>query len=300
MIARENGCSRRTAWREEVDSTDGFAINQSRWYDPIVGRWLSQSNPLTGNPASVGCLFAYTGEPLDTATGLQNNLNRWYDSITGRWLSQDPSGFAAGDANLYRYVGNSPTSATDPSGLGPIWSLQPTGDVTIIGVSSAYWSPSIAIQQALGNEPASPESPSYPLPPITFNPQTPTDWNQVILSTSGAVYQTAKIQFSTVNQSGQSSLPSLNSPLQGGFSAGDWTGKYNVSPSVRIDWNKVIQDCVHPKSLYQQPGPLRNPGVMLHFEIYPPGGKPSPRPANVNYRDSPPDPNFNPTPPANR
>ncbi len=33
------------------------------------------------------------------------------------WLSQDPAGFAAGDSNLYRYVGNSPTNATDPSGL---------------------------------------------------------------------------------------------------------------------------------------------------------------------------------------
>jgi hypothetical protein len=29
----------------------------------------------------------------------------------------DPLGFAAGDANLYRYVGNDPTNATDPTGL---------------------------------------------------------------------------------------------------------------------------------------------------------------------------------------
>ena len=29
----------------------------------------------------------------------------------------DPLGYEAGDANLYRYVGNSPTNATDPSGL---------------------------------------------------------------------------------------------------------------------------------------------------------------------------------------
>lgn len=41
-----------------------------------------------------------------------------YDSCDGLGLfSQDPIGFAAGDANLYRYVGNSPTNATDPSGL---------------------------------------------------------------------------------------------------------------------------------------------------------------------------------------
>jgi RHS repeat-associated protein len=61
--------------------------------------------------------FAYTGRFFDKLTGLQNNLNRWYDANTGRWLSEDPIGFAAGDANLYRYVGNGPVNGTDPSGL---------------------------------------------------------------------------------------------------------------------------------------------------------------------------------------
>ncbi|MFV0446150.1 MAG: RHS repeat-associated core domain-containing protein, partial [Planctomycetaceae bacterium] len=41
---------------------------------------------------------------------------RFYDPSTGRFLSQDPLSFAAGDTNLYRYVGNSPTNATDPTG----------------------------------------------------------------------------------------------------------------------------------------------------------------------------------------
>ena len=40
-----------------------------------------------------------------------------YDPSVGRFLSEDPIGFAGGDANLYRYVGNSPTNFTDPSGL---------------------------------------------------------------------------------------------------------------------------------------------------------------------------------------
>lgn len=56
-----------------------------------------------------------------------------YDPTVGRWLSQDPIGFQAGDPNLYRYVGNSPTNFTDPSGLhkghhivvGPIRRLGP-------------------------------------------------------------------------------------------------------------------------------------------------------------------------------
>ncbi len=40
-----------------------------------------------------------------------------YDPNVGRWLTEDPIGFRGLDANLYRYVGNSPTNYTDPSGL---------------------------------------------------------------------------------------------------------------------------------------------------------------------------------------
>jgi hypothetical protein len=40
-----------------------------------------------------------------------------YDPRVGRWLLEDSIGLKAGDANLYRYVKNSPTNATDPSGL---------------------------------------------------------------------------------------------------------------------------------------------------------------------------------------
>jgi len=48
---------------------------------------------------------------------LQSNLNRWYDARVGRWLSEDPVGFAGGDGNLYRYVGNGPSGRFDPVGL---------------------------------------------------------------------------------------------------------------------------------------------------------------------------------------
>ena len=61
--------------------------------------------------------YAWSGRELDVETGLQYNRARYYDSNTGRWLSQDPLGFSAGDSNLYRYVHNQPTDATDPSGL---------------------------------------------------------------------------------------------------------------------------------------------------------------------------------------
>ena len=61
--------------------------------------------------------FGYTGREQDAETGLDYYRARYYDSAVGRFISEDPIGFGAGDANLYRYVGNSPTNYTDPSGL---------------------------------------------------------------------------------------------------------------------------------------------------------------------------------------
>lgn len=42
---------------------------------------------------------------------------RHLDGNTERWISRDPIGFAGGDLNLYRYVGNGPIVGVDPSGL---------------------------------------------------------------------------------------------------------------------------------------------------------------------------------------
>ncbi len=67
--------------------------------------------------AAAGDRFKFTGRELDDKTGLYYYRARYYDAATGRFLGEDPAGYAAGDANLYRYVGNGPTNATDPSGL---------------------------------------------------------------------------------------------------------------------------------------------------------------------------------------
>ena len=61
--------------------------------------------------------FGYTGTYTDPVTGFQLHGVRWYDPASQRWLTQDPSGLGP-DSNPYRYVGNMPTEATDPTGLG--------------------------------------------------------------------------------------------------------------------------------------------------------------------------------------
>jgi len=60
--------------------------------------------------------YGFTGREWDSVVGLQYSRARWYSPTQGRFTSEDPLGLRAGDANLYRYVGNQPTGHVDPSG----------------------------------------------------------------------------------------------------------------------------------------------------------------------------------------
>jgi RHS repeat-associated protein len=70
--------------------------------------------------AAAGDAYKYAGGRYDAITGYTlfaaGGVGRYYDAATGRWTSQDPLGLFAG-VNLYDYVRNDPTNATDPSGL---------------------------------------------------------------------------------------------------------------------------------------------------------------------------------------
>ncbi len=80
------------------------------------GTVLDESNPTSGDR-----MMAFAGMERDTATGLNLAVFREENPGTGRWDSQDPWQFKAGDSDLYRYVRDSPTSSSDPSGRGPLW-----------------------------------------------------------------------------------------------------------------------------------------------------------------------------------
>jgi RHS repeat-associated protein len=86
----------------------GVVVNK-RTFDSF-GRVLSETNP------GVKFRYGYTGRETDGETGLDYYRARYYDAANGRFISVDPIGFEAGDTNLYRYVGNSSTMATDPTG----------------------------------------------------------------------------------------------------------------------------------------------------------------------------------------
>jgi RHS repeat-associated protein len=93
--------------RDLIDSS-GTVLNHIT-YDSY-GNVTSESNN------AVDFRFGYTGREWDAETGQYYYRARYYDPKVGEFISSDPMGFAAGDANLSRYVGNSPTNRTDPTG----------------------------------------------------------------------------------------------------------------------------------------------------------------------------------------
>jgi RHS repeat-associated protein len=80
-----------------------------------------------GSTPAVGWWHAFQGIEFTDVTNLGYARNRDYNASMGRFIQRDPIGFDAGDNNWYRFVGNSPTGKTDPSGLCPNWRM-PDGD----------------------------------------------------------------------------------------------------------------------------------------------------------------------------
>jgi RHS repeat-associated protein len=117
---------------EDVNSLTDAELNQVRW--PLTDHlgtprdWISSSGALLDHAEydsfgrrmdtdAIDAAFEWTARYGDPLTGLQYNDGRWYNPAIQRWMSEDPIGFAGGDGNLGRYVGNSPTLFVDPSGL---------------------------------------------------------------------------------------------------------------------------------------------------------------------------------------
>jgi RHS repeat-associated protein len=119
--------------RDVVVDGNGTILNHVT-YDSF-GRVVAQTNP------AVEFRYGYTGREQDAETGLDYYRARYYDASNGRFISEDPLGFGAGDGNLTRYVGNSPTNWTDPSGKCPALAipliLGITGGDILIGLGGA-------------------------------------------------------------------------------------------------------------------------------------------------------------------
>ena len=94
-----------------MDTATGLFI-QKLTYDAF-GKVLSDTNP-GFQP------FGFAGGLYDQDTKLVRFGARDYNPEIGRWMQKDPIGFAGGDTNLYRYVGNNPVNFIDPRGTDTV------------------------------------------------------------------------------------------------------------------------------------------------------------------------------------
>jgi RHS repeat-associated protein len=93
----------------DIANTSGSVIDHVVYSG--FGNIASESNAPNGDR------FKFAGREYNTETSHYYYRGRNFSPIMGRFQSVDPMGFPAGDANLYRYVGNRPTNSIDPSGL---------------------------------------------------------------------------------------------------------------------------------------------------------------------------------------
>jgi RHS repeat-associated protein len=61
--------------------------------------------------------FLFQGREYIDEIGVYDYRNRFYHPELGRFLQVDPTGFDAGDMNLFRYCGDDPIDGSDPTGL---------------------------------------------------------------------------------------------------------------------------------------------------------------------------------------
>src|SRR5256714_8722221 len=64
-----------------------------------------------------GNRYTFQGREWFPELGIYDYRNRYYHPNLGRFLQVDPTGFAAGDMNLFRYCGDDPVDRSDPMGL---------------------------------------------------------------------------------------------------------------------------------------------------------------------------------------
>ncbi len=92
------------------------AVVQRFVYDPY-GKVTVLSSAWAAQADGYKWQYLHQGGRQDSVTGLLNFRNRDYSTSLMRWTTNDPIGFGGGDTNTYRYLGNSPSNALDPSGL---------------------------------------------------------------------------------------------------------------------------------------------------------------------------------------
>jgi RHS repeat-associated protein len=128
VFARTSGGTTRSLLTDALGSTTGVAdasgqVTGQYTYGPFGATTATGDGG--GNPTQ------FAGREND-GSGQYFDRARYYSAGDQRFLSPDPTGFSAGDTDLYAYTGNQPTDRVDPMGLSSQQAGQ--GGLTLPGI----------------------------------------------------------------------------------------------------------------------------------------------------------------------
>jgi RHS repeat-associated protein len=122
MIERDRGSERFYVQQDAnwnvtaIVSTSG-AVQERYIYDPYGQTTILDPSWNSRSTSSFAWVYLHQGGRYDFTTSLYALRHRDYSPALGRWVQVDLAGNGSGDANLYRFVQNSPATFVDPSGL---------------------------------------------------------------------------------------------------------------------------------------------------------------------------------------
>lgn len=115
LLARYNGSY---DVRADADLDGDVDFGDVSFYS-AQGSAINTTNIGRGVQSSYGHNRGYAGYWRIDQLGLSHVRYRWYDADTGTWLSKDPAGYPD-SSSLFQYIGASPMTFIDPSGLAGI------------------------------------------------------------------------------------------------------------------------------------------------------------------------------------
>jgi len=94
----------------------GNVIERYR-YDAFGKPTIFSANNTQLSTSAYGNRFMFQGREWIPELGIYDYRHRMYQPELGRFLQMDPTGFDAGDMDLFRYCGDDPVDRSDPTGL---------------------------------------------------------------------------------------------------------------------------------------------------------------------------------------
>jgi RHS repeat-associated protein len=150
IIARDNNGQPQFPMQNPIGSTTavtgakGQLLEKYRYEafgTPHIFTFNGEGIPTEVAETQINNNILFAGREWISRFKFYENRARAYDPGLGRFMSEDPVGFGGGDTNLFRYCGNDPVNASDPTGL---WTFQIGFSVTI-QLGNFVYNPSVGI-----------------------------------------------------------------------------------------------------------------------------------------------------------